>query len=422
MTTLKGRTNIKLKRAVILSLAFFIIFISAGIFVLFRSSVKHDSEHIRIVGLTGDVEREILRSRIWIEEIMLSSDGRFLENLHQSIFQIKEQLYDLNDFLDNEYAKFSNGNFQDFRVEFDQILETYARLESLVAEKNDASSIAADTMLLRLFDDFGRSYGEFSVILPDYLVLDEQQYRKELMGIMFLNTLIIFIAGMVILKLTNQLIQSDRDLIQNTVEVERKERERIANDLHDGLGAILSGLMIHLQVLQKKNENNNDYSLSSDLSHLKSMVNIALDGIEEIINNLSPSELLQHGLVDSVQRLLTRINRSAKTTFRIESHGRSPELGHNKELLLFRICSELINNTLKHAEAKDAKIEFIVQNKTFTLIYQDNGKGFEYNPSMISSSKDGLNNIVRRIESMEGTYSFSNKTDQGMQVKISVPI
>ncbi len=106
-------------------------------------------------------------------------------------------------------------------------------------------------MLLQLFDDFGRSYSKFSAILPDYLILDEQQYRKELLGIMVLNTLIIIIAGIVILKLTNQVVQGDRDLIKNTMEVESKERERIATDLHDGLGATLSGLMIHIQVLQK---------------------------------------------------------------------------------------------------------------------------------------------------------------------------
>ncbi len=117
------RKNIKLRRAVLIILAFFIVFISTGVFMLFRTSVKHDSEHIRIVGLTGEVEREILRSRIWVDEIMLNSDDRLLENLHESIFLLRELLFELSGFLDNEYARFRNGNFQGFRGEFDQILK-----------------------------------------------------------------------------------------------------------------------------------------------------------------------------------------------------------------------------------------------------------------------------------------------------------
>ena len=151
------------------------------------------------------------------------------------------------------------------------------------------------------------------------------------------------------------------------------------------------------------------------------MVNNALDGIEEIINNLSPSELLRHGLIESVKRVVTRINRVGQTTFLVESQGQALELGHHKELLIYRIISELINNTLKHAEALEAKIKFVVQNRTLTLEYQDNGKGFEDTRYIFSSTKDGLKNIVRRIESMEGSYSFGNNKDQGMHVKISIP-
>ena len=234
------RNNIKLRRAVVIILAFFLVFITTAVFVLFKTSVKHDSEHIRIVGLTGDVEREILRSRIWVDEIMLNSDDRLLENLHESIFLLRGLMYELSDFLDNEYARFSNSNFQGFRDEYDRILKAFSVLETHIADDSDASLIAADTILVPLFDDFSTSYRKFSAILPDYLILDEQQYRNEMLGIGVFNILIIILAGIAILKLTHQLVQADRNLIRNTVEVGNRERERIAADLHDGLGALLS--------------------------------------------------------------------------------------------------------------------------------------------------------------------------------------
>jgi signal transduction histidine kinase len=417
----KVRKNIKLRRAVAIILAFFIVFISTAVFVLFKTSIKHDSEHIRIVGLTGEVEREILRSRIWLDEIMLKSDDRLIENLHESIFLLRGLLHELSGFLDNEYARFRKGDFQGFRDEYDQILKTFSILEAHIADDTDASLIETDAMLIPLFDDFSTSYRKFSAILPDYLLLDEQQYRNEILSIWIFNTIIIILAGIAILRLTYQLVQADRNLIRNTVEVENRERERIAADLHDGLGALLSGLMIHMQVMQKRNEDKNDFSLSADLDNLQTMVNSALDGIEEVINNLSPSELLQHGLIDSVQRLVSRINRNTQTRFSVESQDQTPELGHHKELLIFRICSELINNTLKHAEAEDAKIKFAMHSRMFIIDYQDNGKGFEHFPNSSDFGKGGLNNIVRRIESMEGNYTFGNNAELGMYVKISIP-
>lgn len=419
---MKGIKNIKLLRAVVFILALFIVFITTAFFVLFKTSVKHDSEHIRIVSLTGEVEREILRSRVWVDEIILDSDDRLLENLNESIFLLSGLLHELSGFLDNEYARFRNGNFQGFREEYDRILKTFSILEAHIVKDTDASLIASDTLLIPLFEDFSASYRKFSSILPDYLILDEQQFRNEMLGIGLFNTLIIILVGIAILKLTHQVVKADRNLIRNTVEVENRERERIAADLHDGLGALLSGLMIHIQVMKKRNEDKNDFSLSTDLGNLQAMVNSALDGIEEVINNLSPSELLQHGLIDSVQRLIIRINRIKQTTFSLESQDQLPELGHHRELLIFRICSELINNTLKHAEAKDATIKFFVHNRRLIIEYLDNGKGFEYLPGSGNFGKDGLNNIVRRVESMEGNYAFGNNTDNGMYVKISIPI
>ena len=419
---MKGIKNIKLLRAVVFILALFIVFITTAFFLLFKTSVKHDSEHIRIVSLTGEVEREILRSRVWVDEIILDSDDRLLENLNESIFLLSGLLHELSGFLDNEYARFRNGNFQGFREEYDRILKTFSILEAHIVKDTDASLIASDTLLIPLFEDFSASYRKFSSILPDYLILDEQQFRNEMLGIGLFNTLIIILVGIAILKLTHQVVKADRNLIRNTVEVENRERERIAADLHDGLGALLSGLMIHIQVMKKRNEDKNDFSLSTDLGNLQAMVNSALDGIEEVINNLSPSELLQHGLIDSVQRLIIRINRIKQTTFSLESQDQLPELGHHRELLIFRICSELINNTLKHAEAKDATIKFFVHNRRLIIEYLDNGKGFEYLPGSGNFGKDGLNNIVRRVESMEGNYAFGNNTDNGMYVKISIPI
>ncbi len=414
------RANIKLRRAIVISLVFFSVFISSGIFVLFRSSLKHDSEHIRIVTLIGEVETGILRSRIWVDEILLQNDDRLLRNLHESILLLKRHLGELNMFLDDEYVKYNSSDFQNFRYKFDQILEKFVVLEKHLIDDTTSSLITSDPILIHTYEEFSHSFKDFHSILEQYLLLDKRQYRLEIVGIMILNTLIILLAGYVILKLTNQLIRADHKLFINTIEVENRERERIAADLHDGLGALMSGLMIHIQVMQK--ERVNDSSLIADLSNLKSIVSDSLESLEGIINNLNPSVLLRHGLIESLQRLINQINQLGKTQFAVESIDVPVHLDQSKELILFRICSELINNTLKHSGAQEAKIFFRVQRKVLFCKYSDNGKGFDFKPESIERGKSGLYNIMSRVESMEGKYFFNKKQGKGMEVEISIPL
>ena len=103
-------------------------------------------------------------------------------------------MYELNGFIDNEYTRFSRSNFQGFRDEYDRILKTFSVLEAHIADDTKASLIATDAMLIPLFDD---------AILPDYLILDDRQYRNEMLGI--------------VLRLTHQVVQADWNLIRNTV-------------------------------------------------------------------------------------------------------------------------------------------------------------------------------------------------------------
>ena len=88
----------------------------------------------------------------------------------------------LSDFVDNEYAKFRKGNFQGFRSEYDQILETFSILKAHIAEDTDASLFETDKILLQLFDEFSSSYNKFSSILPDYLILDKTAIPKRIAG------------------------------------------------------------------------------------------------------------------------------------------------------------------------------------------------------------------------------------------------
>lgn len=405
----------------VISLVIFSIFITSGVFMLFRSSLNRDEEHIRFVTLAGDVESGILKSRIWVDEIIYRGDIRLLPELYESFDTLDARLRELGDFLHNEYSRYRKNSYTMFSEKYERLMDGYALLREGIYESEKAGLLAlSDTALFKTFNEFNLNFRDFRSFIPAYLLLDKQEHRAEIVGVMVLNALLIMLAGYVILRLARRLAAAERSLVMRTIEVENRERERIAADLHDGLGALLSGLMIHIQVLQKESEN--DRELKSRLQHLQYLTTGALTGIEEIINNLNPSMLTRHGLIGALRRLIKRINEPGKTQFAITACEKPVPLGQGTEMLLFRICSELINNTLKHSGAQNAALRFSVEKRVLTLRYLDDGHGFDYNQERIEEHKSGLNNIVQRVESMNGNWVINTAPGEGVEVIIRLPL
>jgi signal transduction histidine kinase len=410
-----------LRRTVVISLVIFSIFITAGVFMLFRSSLNRDEEHIRFVTLTGEVESGILKSRIWVDEIIFRGDNELIPELYESFDTLDTRLAELGDFLHNEYSRYRRNSYPMFSEKYKRLMEGYSLLREGIYESEQEGVLAlSDTALFQTFNEFNLSFRDFRSFIPAYLLLDKQEYRTEIVGVMVLNALLIIVAGFVILRLARRLAAAERSLVMRTIEVENSERERIAADLHDGLGALLSGLMIHIQVLQKESEK--DRELTSRLQHLQYLATGALTGIEEIINNLNPSMLTRHGLTGALRRLIKRINESGKTQFAIETCEKPVPLEQGTELLLFRICSELINNTLKHSGAQNALLRFKVEKRVLILRYLDDGIGFEYKQEKIEERKSGLNNIVQRVESMNGSCLINTSPGEGVEAIIRLPL
>jgi signal transduction histidine kinase len=410
-----------LRRTVVISLVIFSIFITAGVFMLFRSSLNRDEEHIRFVTLTGDVESGILKSRIWVDEIIFRGDNDLLPELYESFDTLDVRLTELGDFLHYEYSRYRRNSYPLFSEKFERLMEGYSLLREGIYESEKEGVMAlSDTALFNNFNEFNLSFRDFRSFIPEYLLLDKQEYRTEIVGVMILNALLIIVAGFVILRLARRLAVAERSLVMRTIEVENSERERIAADLHDGLGALLSGLMIHIQVLQKESEK--DSEMKSRLQHLQYLATGALTGIEEIINNLNPSMLTRHGLTGALRRLIKRINESGKTQFAIETCEKPVPLDQGTELLLFRICSELINNTLKHSGAQNALLRFRVEKRVLIFRYLDDGIGFDFKQDKIEERKSGLNNIVQRVESMNGSCLINSAPGQGVEVIIRLPL
>lgn len=212
-----------------------------------------------------------------------------------------------------------------------------------------------------------------------------------------------------------------RKILRAVIETEEKERNRFAIELHDGLGATLSGINMYLNTIISEEL---DEKVKNDLiikSH--DLVKQVAASVREIASDIRPYVLTEFGLVASIESLCERLSTTGEITIDLKTSKLEKKIDKDNELVLFRILSELLNNTIKHAKATKIDIDlFNVESKIF-LIYQDNGIGFDYGLYSLNEEKGmGVQNIITRVSSIGGTYEISTKPGKGFKAFIEISI
>ena len=376
-----------------------------------------DAQHIRVISLSAKIETEILETRILIDDLILRSDSSALDDLRRSLDTIKTGLESLNIVFTDEFRKFNNNDLKDFSTEYKELSARLSALEEYIVIDNNFRLKVTNEFLIGAFSDFNLSYRQFELFLHRYLFDNTIRYKREIFGVMIFIVLIVLLAGYLIIRLINQLIIADRTLIQKTIEVENRERQRIASDLHDSLGALLSSMVLHIQVLEKDYEKNP--ALIKNLKYLNQLANHSLESIEEVINNLNPSLLTRFGLVKTLEKIIKKVNVPGKTHFSIDARNLNYKISQGMEVILYRICTELINNALKHSGAEKAWFTLYNIRKEIHLRYKDNGVGFQDEDSLFEDDKTGLNNLFSRVESVGGVCRINSEADKGVKIEIS---
>lgn len=210
----------------------------------------------------------------------------------------------------------------------------------------------------------------------------------------------------------------DRKILQTIISTEEKERSRFAQDLHDDLGPLLSTAKLYIRSFETASEaKNREIAVTMSMK----AIDEAIMSIKEIANNISPHVLRNFGLVSGIQSFISKINETNTVgiTFNAETDVRFDE---NTESSIFRIVSELINNTIKHANASLASVVFKLDNGSFLILYSDNGVGFSLEKALDKKMSRGINNILNRVKSLGGEISFAEKSKKGFSARVSIPV
>ncbi len=212
---------------------------------------------------------------------------------------------------------------------------------------------------------------------------------------------------------------TEKMFLNTIIQTEEKERKRFAKDLHDGLGPLLSSVKMSVSTLAQMNQ---DDASREIIENTELVINESIKSIKEISDNLSPHVLSNFGLVRALSNFINKINIAKTIRISLITELKDERFDPNVEVVLYRVVCELINNTIKHAQAKKINISLLIDSEYLTIVYKDDGKGFDVSKIVEQQGGNGMgfSNIYSRINSLKGEINIESENKKGTQVTIKV--
>lgn len=199
---------------------------------------------------------------------------------------------------------------------------------------------------------------------------------------------------------------------------EEKERARLARELHDGLGGMLAAIKMNLSTLHNK------YAIAgishqpdiNQFTEIEQMLDDVSSEVRKTAHNMMPDVLVRHGIIDALALYIDTINNGNKLYIKFHPTGDWQSLDMTFQLSLYRIMQELIQNTIKHANASNAMVQMNRTGNSLSILIKDNGSGFDIKKSVAGL---GLKNIESRVNSFGGKLYIQSAEDKGTAVTIT---
>lgn len=207
-------------------------------------------------------------------------------------------------------------------------------------------------------------------------------------------------------------------ILDTIISTEEKEREKFARNLHDELGPLLSSIKMYVNSLASSTEKaKNDFIIVQ----LKKILTEVIQSTKELSNDLSPHVLANYGLLAALEWFINQLKPHISINF--ESNLKDKRYPSSLELSMYRIIKELINNTLKHAQASMITIKLHHILKSVHLVYSDNGIGFKENwQDSVDTMGMGMFNIISRSRLINASSKFYNNAPHGMSFEMQIPV
>ncbi len=369
-------------------IAMIMTFIYTSVIIIFLVSMQRDYFISSIHQLTNANEKAILSENKFRNIFNSSTDAFVISNFEGQILEVNNAMLNFIGYVDDNLYK---KNLNDFILpEYQNIVKERSKslaylkvlplLEILVKNaKSDVVPVELNTMLI----DYNNEKAIFSVVR-------DITERKKL----------------------------EQKILSTIIQTEERERSRFAKEIHDGVGPLLSATKIYAKALQKAD---NEEELLYILLKLNETVDEAIISAQEIANNISPHILQNFGLKGAIESFYQKINKTSSIIFNFSSNIEE-RIDENIETTLYRVVVELINNSIKYANAKSISTILTKDDGHIYLSYSDDGIGFDVKKTVKQNTGMGISNIESRIKSLNGQIQMKSETHNGFNVEIKIAI
>ncbi len=341
------------------------------------------------------------------EKLLAEAENYYLtaiklsKNIPNNLYFIKQNLANLQAF---------EG---DFKNAYTNLLESKNLEDSLFSQKNKnaIAKLESEKVVLEL--------------------KTKNEKKATLIKILLASALGIFLIGFLgfrnfrnkqkLQNLKINQLEKDKQLlsINGVIQGQEEERSRIAKDLHDGLGGLLSGTKLSLThmkenlILTEENAQQFDQSLQ--------MLDTTIQDLRRVSHNLMPEALVKYGLIDALKDFCGNLQNSTQMEVSFLSFGEYRKLDVMQETFVYRIVQELINNAVKDAQATEIITQLTYLPNKLLVVVEDNGVG--YDPVSVQDKKGaGLKNIEYRVQYLNGTLETNSSENNGTSINIELHV
>jgi len=332
-------------------------------------------------------------------------------------------------FLDNlQYNYEQVANIYQQTGNYKEALEYYSLFQAMkdsLYSNNQVSQI--EEMKARFEND--RKEQKLALANKENALKDLQLRRKNFIITLSLG-LVVFIILIGFLIYNRYKIKKDAELFaaramqkeqtaRSVIDAEERERQRIAGDLHDGIGQMLSAAKLNLSALNEEiHFNKPDQSVS--FKHTQDIIDECCKEVRTLSHQMMPNVLLKNGLASAVREFVNKID-STRLKINLQTHGLNERLEETVEIVLYRVIQECVNNVIKHSGAKSLDIQIIKDEKEISATIEDNGRGFNMG-ELDQFEGIGLKNVRTRVEYLNGTVHFDSTPGRGTHVYVEIPL
>ena len=219
-------------------------------------------------------------------------------------------------------------------------------------------------------------------------------------------------------RIEDLLKQQEIRQLDALVEGQEKERKRIAKDLHDRLGSMLSAIKLQFSALEERLDKV-QVEQSERYRHVFVMLDDAVTEVRRISHDMVRTSLAQFGLAGALKDLRDAVHVPGKLEMELDLFGLDERLEQNLEIALYRMVQEAVSNILKHAEARHVSVQVTRSGKSVNVMVEDDGRGFD--PSKAAEGM-GTGNIRERAREFNGSVAIDARPGRGTIVSIDIPL